>query len=211
MAEATRFPLAWPNGWARASTRNHAKFSKRKTVYQGESSYTRAESLTIGDGLNRLTGELRRLNAQQIIISSNLQLRQDGLPAANQSKMLSDPGIAVYFKLKGKPRVLACDKWWSAAENMAAIAGHIEAIRAVDRYGVGTLEQAFAGYAALPAQAASWFIVLEFDRPPTSWNVVEARHRELAQLHHPDRGGSVETMAKINAARDTARKELVGE
>lgn len=208
--DATRYPLSWPNGWARSLHRQHAKFSKRKTVYQGESSYTRAETLTIGDGLNRLTGELRRLGAQQIIISSNLQLRQDGLPAANQSKMLSDPGIAVYFKLKGKPRVLACDKWWSAAENMAAIAGHIEAIRAVDRYGVGTLEQAFAGYAALPAQAASWFVVLEFDTPPRSWETVEARYLDLVKKHHPDIGGNEETMAKINAARDTARKELVG-
>lgn len=198
---ATRFPLSWPNGWTRTRFRSGAKFSRRQGF-----SRTR---LTVGDGLNRLTGEVRRLGASQVIISSNLQLRNDGLPFANQGKMLADPGVAVYFKLKNQPRVLACDKWDSAADNMAAIAGHIEAIRAVDRYGVGTLEQAFAGYSALPAQAASWFIVLEFDQPPTSFDVVEERYRALAQKHHPDRGGNSETMAKINAARDTAREELV--
>jgi hypothetical protein len=211
--DATRYPLSWPSGWARASTRQHSKFAKKERRYYGDGnsgSYLTSKSLSVGDGLDRLTGELGRLGAQQIIISSNLKLRQDGLPMSQQAAMLNDPGIAVYFKLKGKPRVLACDKWWSAAENMAAIAGHIEAIRAVDRYGVGTLEQAFAGYAALPAQAASWFITLEFDAPPKSWDVVETRYLELVKKHHPDRGGNPETMAKINAARDTARKELVG-
>ena len=121
---------------------------------------------------------------------------------------MADPGVAVYFKLKGKPRVLACDRWLSAAENLAAVAGHIEAIRAVDRYGVGTLEQAFAGYQALPAQAASWFVVLEFTQPPTRWELVENRYKSLARLHHPDLGGRGETMAKINAAYQTARQEF---
>jgi hypothetical protein len=32
------------------------------------------------------------------------------------------------------------------ADNIAAIAAHIDAIRRQDRYGVGTLDQAFAGY-----------------------------------------------------------------
>lgn len=205
MSTPQRYPLSWPSGWQRTpyGRRRHAAFSKRSL-----SGYK--DRLGVGDGLARLTGELRRLGAQQIIISSNLQVRQDGLPYAGQPKRLDDPGIAVYFKLKGASRVLACDKWHSAADNMAAIAGHIEAIRAVDRYGVGTLEQAFAGYQALPQQAASWFVVLEFAEPPTSWAAVEQRYLQLAQKHHPDKGGSVETMAKINAARDTAREEFLG-
>lgn len=170
--------------------------------------YKGKEYLDVGDGLARLAGELKRLAAQGVIISSNLQIRQDGLPYANQSKMLADPGVAVYFKLKNAPRVLACDKWASVAENMAAIAGHIEAIRAVDRYGVGTLEQAFAGYQALPAQASPWWTVLEFDQRPTSFTIVEQRFTTLAKQHHPDRGGNPVTMAKINAARDAARIDL---
>lgn len=35
----------------------------------------------------------------------------------------------------GQRKRAMCDKWTSAADNMAAIAGHINAIRAVDRYG----------------------------------------------------------------------------
>jgi hypothetical protein len=209
MSDQQRYPLAWPSGWARTSSRSHARFSKRETRhYEGGGSYTSNRSLTVGDGLNRLNGELRRLGASSVIISSNLRLNMDGTPTAKQAAMLADPGVAVYFKLKGKPRVLACDRWFSAAENMAAIAGHIEAIRAVDRYGVGTLEQAFAGYQALPAHAASWFTVLEFSEPPKAWDVIESRYKSLARVHHPDRGGNAETMAKINAAYDTARSEF---
>lgn len=207
---ASRYPLQWPNGWARSSTRYRSRFEKkdRKYVAGSQASYLVSRALTVGDGLNRLTGELNRLGAQRVVISSNLQTRADGLPYASQAKVLSDPGVAVYFYLKGKPRVLACDKWVSAAENMAAIAGHIEAIRAVDRYGVGTLEQAFAGYAALPATAGSWYVVLEFAEPPKDWNQIEERVKTLRKRHHPDVGGNVETMAKINAAYDTARLEF---
>lgn len=201
-----RYPLQWPIGWSRHTMRSHAKFAKRER--DSGSSYSRLRSLTVGDGLQRLRGELKRLGATDVVISANLRLNLDGSITANQAKVVSDPGIAVYFKLKGKPRVLACDKWISAAENMAAIAGHIEAIRAQDRYGVGNLEQAFAGYTALPAQAASWFTVLEFAEPPKEWGVIEERVKRLRMLHHPDRGGNSETMAKINAAYDTAREEF---
>lgn len=204
-----RYPLAWPAGWSRTSYRKQAKFSKSKNVYRdGQVVYRTATRLDVGDGLRRLEGELGRLGASAVVISSNLRLRQDGLPVANQAAMLADPGIAVYFKLKGKPRVLACDRWASAAENMAAIAGHIEAIRAVDRYGVGTLEQAFAGYQALPSAAGSWFVVLEFSEPPKDWDTIERRFYTLVKTHHPDRGGNPDTMAKINAAFDTARSEF---
>lgn len=205
-----RYPLSWPAGWARTQYRSRARFSKRHAVRVGDGSvaYYQNKALTIGNGLERLNGELRRLGASSVVISSNLRLNLDGTPSASQAAMLGDPGVAVYFKLKGKPRVLACDKWASAAENMAAIAGHIEAVRASDRYGVGTLEQAFAGYQALPAAAASWFVVLEFAEPPKSWDVVEARYKSLARVHHPDAGGNGLTMAKINAAYDTARQEF---
>lgn len=207
-APSEAYPLTWPVGWPRTTNRRHAKFGKRVAVRSGESSWTRAETLTIGDGLKRLQGELGRLGATHVVISSNLRRNLDGSITANQGKHGMDTGIAVYFKLKGKSRVLACDRWFSAADNMAAIAGHIDAIRACDRYGVGTLDQAFAGYQALPAQAASWFVVLEFAVPPTNWDTVEARYKSLARTHHPDAGGSGETMAKINEAYATARKEF---
>lgn len=209
MSDATRYPLTWPAGWKRTpySSRRHSKFAKTKLVTSGVPgntyTYRRSEAIDISTGLDRLTGELRRLGAQNAIISSNLRLNQDGSINRSQGKMLDDPGVAVYFRLKGKAHALACDCWWSTAENMAALAGHIEALRAVDRYGVGTMEQAFGGYAALPPTSVDWWIVLGVS-PDATREQINHAHRELAQKNHPDVGGREDDMARINAARDLA-------
>lgn len=218
--ETQRYPLSWPTGWKRTpySQRRRAAFHAHKTVYSSNvqpngtrSSWKQKEALTVGGGLERVMGELRRLGARGVVISSNLRIRNDGLPYAAQAKNLDDPGVAVYFKLDNKPRVLACDKWLSAAENMAAIAGHIAAIRAQDRYGVGTLEQAFAGYAALPEKTdgSDWRAELGFTAKDNVDAVsMEVQFRRLLRERHPDVGGSHEAMARLNRARQAAQEEL---
>jgi len=144
MPEVQRFPLQWPVGWKRtpAGDRKPARFGVRRR-----------------DALARLQSELRMLGAAAEVLSTNVVLRLDGLPRSGQAAP-SDPGAAVYFTLKGKPRCLACDRWTRVADNIAAIAAHVEAIRAVDRYGVGTMDQAFAGYAQLQAGPDDWRSVL---------------------------------------------------
>mgnify|MGYP000712282402 CR=1 FL=1 len=141
---ATRYPLTWPAGWKRTPTaqRARARFRSGRT------------ELSIYEATQRLQGELERLERGigGVVLSTNVETRLDGMPRSDR-RAPADPGAAVYFRLKGQPRCLACDKWDRVADNIAAIAAHIEAIRAVDRYGVGTLDQAFAGYAALPAPA----------------------------------------------------------
>lgn len=212
--DATRYPLAWPAGWKRTPHRRAAMFSKQvRRTNSGGMSYARSERLDVGDGLARLEGELRRLGARNPVISSNLRRNQDGSITASQGKMLADPGIAVYFRLNQQPRVLACDKWNSAADNMAAIAGHIEAIRTQERYGVGTLDQAFAGYAALPpvggTQGGDWRAELEVDKEPPALltlNLVEQQYLRLVKQRHPDNGGSHDAVVRLNLARDAARK-----
>lgn len=194
---AQRYPLSWPAGWKKTD-----RYKRRRAAFR-----TRGQSLSMAAAIQRLSGELSRLGASGEILSTNVETRLDGLPRSNQPEP-SDSGAAVYFTLKGKPRCLACDTWDRVADNVAAIAQHIDALRRIDRYGVGTMEQAFAGYAALPAQAASWFTVLEFDTPPREWAVIELRYKSLARVHHPDAGGNTETMAKINTAYDTAREEF---
>lgn len=73
------FPLSWPVSWARTS---HPKSSRFKTTFK-----------TARDGVLR---EVRLMGGKGVIISSNIQLKRDGLPYANFPK-LSDTGIAVYF------------------------------------------------------------------------------------------------------------------
>lgn len=193
-----RYPLQWPDGWKRtlAASRQRAKFSKNR------------QQLSVAQAIARLDLELGRLGAQYETLSTNVVLRLDGLPRSDQREPV-DPGAAIYFLLAGKSVVLACDKWDRVADNIAAIAGHIEAMRAQERYGVGSLEQAFAGYAALPPKAEGWRAVLGF--PPgarPTYDDIGLHYRDRARTAHPDAGGSHDAMARLNAARAAALTEL---
>jgi hypothetical protein len=204
----TRYPLSWPVGWKRTVFRHAAAFHSRRAV--DGSVFRRKESLTVGEGLDRIYGELRRLHARNVVISSNLRLRDDGLPYANQAKHLADPGVAVYFRLNNADRVLACDRWRSAAENLAAIAGHIAAIRAQDRYGVGTLDQAFAGFVALPPKESTWRTTLGIAPDVTVCRSdIDTAFRERSRAAHPDVGGSHDAMASLSQAKTEAYEEVL--
>ena len=213
MSETTRYPLSWPTGWRRTAAHQRARATfrstRQSTSINDDGSVVRTSAvraLTVADAIRRLSGELGRLGATHEILSTNVKTRLDGLPYSNQPEP-TDPGAAVYFKLKGKPRALACDKWMRVADNIAAIAQHIDALRRIDRYGVGTMEQAFAGYAALPPSAEDWRSVFGLNGGATLADV-EAKFRALAIQAHPDRGGDPAVMAKLNAARDAARREF---
>jgi len=160
------------------------------------------------DALSRLDSELERLGARAATLSTNVSLRLDGRIRGDENP--PDPGVAVYFTFKGKATVLAADRYLRVADNIAAIAGHIEAIRRVERYGVGTIEQALAGYKALPADsAANWRAVFGFpaDAAP-SLDDVDRAYKTAARRKHPDAGGTDIEMAHLNRARDYALSEL---
>lgn len=198
--QATRYPLAWPTGWKRTVGRQNASFGKKAA---GEMK----KRLNLDDAVGRLQMEMDRLGAADgAVISTNLRLRLDGRPRGDQGEP-TDPGVAVYFRLKKQDRVLACDRYYRVADNIAAIAAHIEALRAIERYGVGTLEQAFAGYASLPSAPDAWWLVLNLPQSATL-DQIEARFRELARTAHPDVGGSHHDMSRLTAAREAARTAM---
>jgi len=212
--QATRFPLYWPVGWKRTQARDRARANFRRHV-RGVNTGTgevvrRAEvkALTVSDAIRRLSGELLRLGALDEILSTNVSVRLDGLPRSGQPEP-NDPGAAVYFTLKKKALCLACDKWDRVADNIAAIAQHIDALRRIDRYGVGSLDQAFAGYAQLPPAASGeeWWVVLQLS-PDATLDQVEEAFRKIARTAHPDVGGSHDWMSALTEARDRARRSL---
>lgn len=197
---AERFPLAWPDGWARTRHRRSAQ-------YQVE--FARAR-----DDLVRSLG---LMGARSIILSMSVPLRQDGLPYATFSEP-DDPGVAVYFTqhLNGKPveRVLACDVWSKVRWNLRALGHTVEAMRTMQRAGATQiLDRAFSAFGELPssseaAPVRSWWEVLGFPEAmigALSLTVVEARYRELAAKAHPDKGGSAAEMVELNLAREHAR------
>jgi hypothetical protein len=187
----TAYPLCWPAGRPRtpAHERTWSRFGARR-----------------GGGVNadrvrrELLAEIERLDGAEVIISTNARLRRDGLPYSRDA--VTDPGVAVYFTRRKRPMCFACDRWPTIDENLWAIVKTIEALRGVERWGSGDMvEQAFTGFTALPSPE-QWWQVLGFDHSRPTWAEIEERYRALAMQHHPDRGGSTDAMARINAARD---------
>ena len=167
------FPLCWPPTRPRA---------KRK-----DDSALRAPFAKSRDFIVK---EVRLLGGTQLVVSTNIPLRRDGLPYAATTEP-DDAGVAVYFTYKGKQMCFACDRWRKVASNMQAIAKTIEALRGVARWGTGDMMQAaFTGFAALPPPGAtkSWRDVLGVE-PFARKEEVEAAYKRLRSQHHPDKGG----------------------
>ena len=205
MAQA--YPLSWPAGWKRSTFRTRAAFGKVRERNGAGGSYKSKGEVTLAEARERLIRELSLLGTQDEILSTNLQLRLDGLPRSGQAQP-QDPGAAVYFKYAGRNTVLACDKWDRVEDNIVALAKHIEAMRGMDRWGVGTVEQAFTGYAALPPPE-EWWETLGLTGPTRSADTIRRAWAAASQRVHPDRpGGSHDKQAAVNAARDEGLKLL---
>ena len=201
--EATipRYPLAWPIGWTR--TQAH-----RRTIATFTTIKTTDRRVTVFHAIERLENELSRLGATGAVLSTNVSLRLDGRPRSDDEP--NDVGAAVYFRFKGRATVFACDKWHRVADNIAAIAAHVDALRRIEHYGVGSVEQALAGYKALPADsAADWRHVFGFSKDQrVAEDALDASYKALAKQRHPDRGGSDEAMFHLNRAHNFALAEI---
>jgi len=203
--DISAFPLSWPIDRPRSKYRTTAKFGVRWKDANGYWSHGR---VTMPAALDRLTAELRRFHARSFVVSTNLPAGRGGMPLANRETPADgDPGVAVYFVLEGDPICLSCDKWNRVADNINAIALHIDAIRGQLRWGVADVRRAFAGFKALPA-IPPWWKRLELQAPVNDAGAIRARVRELALAHHPDRGGSSARMAEITAAAQEGMAEL---
>lgn len=108
-------------------------------------------------------------------------------------------------------RCMAIDRYTRVADNLAAVAATLDAMRAIERHGgAEILNRAFLGFAALPQNASQpWREVLGIEGA-ASLDLVESRFRALVKVHHPDYGGEKEreTFEKIVQAREAARMEL---
>lgn len=186
MSEISGYPLCWPAGWPRTKSPVWSRF---KVKYS--------------DARDGLVQEIQRMGGRHIVLSTNIPLRKDGLPYASY-KTPTDQGVAVYFTLKGQPRVFACDKWRTIGDNMQAIRKTIEAIRGIERWGSSEImDRIYQGFAAISEKSTysetTWWNILGVN-PEAGYGEARRAYRSLAKENHPDIGGSEERFKEINEA-----------
>ena len=180
--ETRPLPSAWPFG--------------RRTM-PGDRRWGNFRATTVST-MSLLERELRHLEAgEPVIIEAGYQpheIRADGKPRANARP--SDPAVILSFKSKFGPLRYGTDIYREHWHNLRALALALEALRAVDRYGVSTRGQQYQGWLALPA-------------PGESLSAVEARKlleeygglKAALRATHPDTGAHPEDFSRVQAAR----------
>jgi hypothetical protein len=192
IASTTAYPLSWPNGVNRNRNPCRSRFKAN-----------------FGRARDELVTSLKRMNAKNVVISTNIPLKNDGLPYAN-FRPPDDKGVAVYFQYNGRPMVFACDNYLKIEDNLWAICKTIEAIRGIERWGSSEmLERAFSGFAQLEAPSDAidpqrqWWQILGFGHTEeVTVEKLKSTFNALAKKHHPDVGGSEAEFIRIKKAYD---------
>jgi hypothetical protein len=183
MSAPTAYPLAWPLGWPRTPSRANGLY---KTSLAGALKNLR-------DQVRLLAGDK---SSASLVLSSNCSLG---------SERPTDPGVVAYFLFDGSQVAIPCDRWMHVEQNVQAIALTIESMRAIERHGAKHMVKAmFQGFTALPAPD-DWRGALGH---PKTLAEAEANYRSKIQAAHPDKGGSEQAAAALNAAIAEARKAL---
>lgn len=206
--DITNYPLSWPATQPRTphNERRHARFVARGSRSYVTGMYSPNRKHTIAESARALELEIKRMGGRNMIISTNLKVKSNGLPYSGQ-RTPDDPGVAVYFNWRKRDLVFACDSWLSIEDNLWAIVKHIEALRGQERWGVGSLDQAFAGYAALPdPNARPWWDVLGVSIDADNAQI-DSAYIKLAKRYHPDNleTGNDEMFIQVKSAYDMAK------
>lgn len=194
-AIVSAYPLCWPTGWDR--------HKGRREYGQFKGNMSQARGFLI-DEVSRLVlgARARSYVYTDLVISTNTELRGDGLPYSNRRKP-EDPGAAVYFERDGKRICMACDKYDEIWKNLKAIGKTVEAMRGIERWGSSELlDRAFTGFLGLPEKSASetcWSL-MGFEGSTKDLDAIKRARNRMSALAHPDRGGSTAAQAAINEA-----------
>lgn len=193
------------------------------TTPRASSGRFRADWRSTLDLLGREVGALDgRLVVLQVDVEDG-ELRLDGMLRARSK--VGFPGVRVSFESRFGPLTYATDAYeqvyhqdppgWQA--NVRAIALALEALRAVDRYGVTSSGEQYRGWTAIAARSTEDTMTREqaadlFAGDPgsaftkadllRSGEAALAAFRWLAKRHHPDVGGDPELFRRLLAARD---------
>jgi len=179
-------------------------------------------SASWGRTLALLNHELHRLGARNVVLQVAMResdIRLDGRPRA---KARADhPGIILAFASRHGPLKYTVDTYDRWEDNLRAIALALEALRAVDRYGVTKRGEQYTGFRAIEQHTGSGFESAEdaavwmerryddYRQPGDAMvtreeildGLADDAYKFLARKLHPDaQGGSHEEFVKLQDA-----------
>lgn len=188
-AQKSEFPLRWPSNIPRAKKPESSWFST--TLFQALNN--------VGKSLRMLAKDSGK-SVTDVNLSSNVTIDQSP----------EDGGVAVYFRWNDADFCIPVDRYKKPAENLQAIHHIIEADRTKIRHGGVAFVMAEKRGQTLMLEDGSnkhWTQILSLPMNPDK-NQIKQRWKELAKIHHPDKGGSVETWNQIQKAYELALKEV---
>ena len=174
------YPLQWLKQQPRTENPKRANFGNHSAYKAGI----------------ELNNELKLLKAKNVLISSDMQSKQDGTLCQRQYN--EDKGVVIYFELKGEPKAMACDKWDRPEHNIWALKLSISAIRGLERWGGSEfLDGLFTGFKALPAPGETVIMEKNYFIDVENSQQLKIRYKKLVKKLHPDMIGGSSNEFKI--------------
>jgi len=185
-----RTPLEWPPGWKRTpgAQRQRARPTARANVMR-----------------HAVIDDLGRMGASTAWFSFSQQPAEWAVERGR-----GDPGVAVYWELRGRTYVLAVDRYSTATGNLHAIYQLIGALAAGGQANHEAFHRLLSGLRTVTPDSdvvvedIPWWRMLGFEQIPPK-QAAEKAHRKLVLQIHPDRGGSNELLRLLNDAWSRAR------
>jgi len=177
------------------TSRTLRAFPRERTRLRRSAAFRASYSDTV-DLLVKELSQLRVSTAVVEVAVDGRELRADGLPRATANP--SDPGVVLWFVRNGQNVCMPCDRFDDWQDNLRAIAKSLEALRAVDRYGVTTAGEQYQGWTRLgqgngsrfeSKEAAASFLSRVLGNDLKNYARDTCR-REVEKRTHPDKGGS---------------------
>lgn len=148
-----------------------------------------------------LARELRAHGARNAVLEIDMRerdFRLDGLPRAGATA--ATPGIVLSFEasaVPGRPKLrYEVGTYWRWQDNVRAVALALQALRAVDRYGVTKRGEQYAGWKQLESGGPS----AERGRQIVRDHGGDVR--KALRATHPDHGGDARDFQAVVAARE---------
>lgn len=149
--------------------------------------------------LDSLDSELEAIDADDVVIGVVVDPAQIGISGqlrAGGRTAFRHKGVEVSFTTPKRGRlVFHTDAYGEVRQNVRAIAAGLEALRAVNRYGITSSDEQYAGFAQLTAGGP--------DAERGAQLVARAGGLpEALKKHHPDHGGNARDIADVLAYRE---------